>query len=732
MLRKLHSLPGLLFGLALMVLGASGAILALDPALERAQAHRDGTVTLGAFAASVQQAFPGVEQINRRANGEIVVIWSTEDAVGSDRIDPVTLAVLGEDPPSTVMTWVKSLHRSFLLDDIGRAAAGILAAVTLAMMIGGLALLARVQGGWRKCLRALRPAPGPGRLHMVVGRLAIGLLAVSAITGLWMSLATFELVDDGRSLSAQFPFEVAGTAPAPLNSLPALQEVPLDSLRRLTFPQPDDAQDVFGLQTADGSGYVDQATGALLNWLPHSPSRQVWEWAYALHTGQGLWWVGLALGVGGLALPVLAITGALIWARRMSNRPRLRNNARANAADAVILVGSEGGSTWAFAATLHAALHAAGLRVHTAAMNDVRPYPGAKHLFVLTATYGDGDAPASANRFLARVDGLVPLGVHTAVLGFGDRMYPNYCGFAAQISQRIDAQGWPVFHPLTMIDRQSVLDFASWGQSIGQAMGLPLVLDHRHQAPRTQKLRLVSRQDFGQAVQAPSVILRFKAETGGFWPWSKAGLPRFEAGDLLGILAPGTDLPRLYSLASSRADGWVELCVRKAAGGLCSGFLHGLQPGDTINAFVRPNPAFRPLAGKAPVIMVAAGCGIAPMAGFLRRLKSGRQVSLYVGNRTPEADYLYRDDLEQWQTEGRLARLITAFSRVKDRAYVQDRIHEDAIQLRNQIAKGGQVLVCGGVAMAKAVRTTFDAALAPIGQSVAQLKAEGRYLEDVY
>ena len=58
--------------------------------------------------------------------------------------------------------------------------------------------------------------------------------------------------------------------------------------------------------------------------------------------------------------------------------------------------------------------------------------------------------------------------------------------------------------------------------------------------------------------------------------------------------------------------------------------------------------------------------------------------------------------------------------------------HGDLWVLRDQIARGGQVLVCGGTAMARAVAGEFEALLAPLGLTVATLKAEGRYLEDVY
>jgi sulfite reductase (NADPH) flavoprotein alpha-component len=196
-------------------------------------------------------------------------------------------------------------------------------------------------------------------------------------------------------------------------------------------------------------------------------------------------------------------------------------------------------------------------------------------------------------------------------------------------------------------------------------------------------------------------------------------------------MPPGSDVARLYSLASSRRDGFIEIAVRKMPGGVCSGWLHDLAIGAQIDAFIRPNPAFRPQP-LGPVIMIAAGTGLGPMVGFLRSMGQGRGAELYFGARDPASDYLYEHVLADAMTQGRLSRLTTAFSRVHDRAYVQDRLRRDAAHLAEQVKRGGQVLVCGSIAMARAVAVEFDSALAPLGLSVAALRAEGRYLEDVY
>lgn len=721
MSRRIHSVAGLVFGLLLVLVAGTGAILSLEPALERMQA-RPGGGSVAQLAAQVAARHPGVERLERRANGVVLASVATPQGYKVRRVDPATGADLGPWEPSGTMRWIQKLHRSMLLDDAGKAIAGASAAVMATLGVTGVLLLVGMLGGWRRLGRRVRSS-GANRWHAIIGRAALAGLSVSALTGLWMSLATFGIVSDGGPDTSVFPEVVNSASPAPVETLTSLRQIRIEDLRRLTWPAAGDATDVFGLRTADGAGYVNQGNGALLNWQPHSSAQTIWEWAYKLHTGQGLWWFGLLLGASAAATPVMAATGGWIWLKRRAARPFIAGAVSMAKAEIVILTGSEGGTTWGFASTLAKALIEAGRKVHLGAMNDAGPMPAAQALIVLTATYGDGAAPSSAARFLSRLDQMNRVPV--AVLGFGDRSFTAYCGFAHLVLTQLAEAGWQTLTPMARIDRQSVRDFAIWGEALGDALGLPLKLNHRVAFPEPVSLKLVERRAFGREVGAPSAILRFE-------PAANARLPRFQAGDLLGVVAPGADVPRFYSLGSARRDGFIEIAVRRMPAGLCSGYLYGLEPGDEIRAFVRPNPAFRATKGRAPVILVAAGCGIAPAIGLLRHMRRDRPSVLYFGIRDPESDFLYRQETDAMLADGRLSRRVMAFSRSGRGTRVQDRLNESPDELARQIQAGGQVLVCGSAAMGRDVARTFEAILRTRGVTVADLKAEGRYLEDVY
>lgn len=740
MLRFVHSLPGLLAALLVTVLAVTGAILSLEPVIDRASAvvPTAGQISVASVAAKTMATRTDVERIVRSASGSVIVYHFENGRPRADQINPETGAALAPHTPSAFMQTVTNLHRSLLLGDSGRAGVGAGALLMVVLAVSGAIMLARRAGGWSAILKPIRGTAAQ-RWHAELARFAALGLLLSGLTGSYLSLATFEVVSDGMTVEAPAQDKVNGGPRLPVARLNALQAVDLNDLRELTFPYAKDLTDVYGLTTAHGIGRIDAATGAMLAYEPHSAARQVYETVYMLHSGKGLWQLALFLGLCAATAPVLSVTGFVIWWRRRNSIPRVKRNVAAQAADTIILVGSEGGATWCFAATLHAALSKAGHHVHVAPMNNMaETYAKAERILFLASTYGDGSAPASANRFLANL-ARSRVSAPFAVLGFGERAFPKFCRFAEEIEAALRARGWPALLPLNRIDRQSTQDFARWGGDLGAAIGTPLVLDHKVSRPKTIRFSLIERTDYGLDVQAPTTVFRFvvapQPQTGGFVRRlfrRSPKLPSFNAGDLVGILPPGTTVPRFYSLASSTEDGVLEICVRKQPGGLCSGYLHGLSAGGTIDAFIKSNQAFRPMRGSAPLILIGAGAGIGPLVGIIRRNARRRPVHLYWGGRHPSSDFLYEGELSFYLSDGRLTRLRTAFSRLVQRHYVQDRVAMEANVMRDLIASGAQVMICGGREMATSVAAVIDGIVRPIGLDLAKLKAEGRYVEDVY
>jgi sulfite reductase (NADPH) flavoprotein alpha-component len=215
--------------------------------------------------------------------------------------------------------------------------------------------------------------------------------------------------------------------------------------------------------------------------------------------------------------------------------------------------------------------------------------------------------------------------------------------------------------------------------------------------------------------------------------------------------------PRLYSVASSQAlrPSQIDLAVRvvkyeshgRDRQGVCSTHIGERTPkGGTLPIFIHSNQFFRlPADPGVPVIMVGPGTGVAPFRAFLEHKQAGCgrwPMWLFFGDQRASQDFLYREDLERWQSDGILQRLDTAFSRdQKEKIYVQQRIRENSAQLWDWLERGGYFYVCGDskrmapdveAALLEAVANHSGRGPEYANEFLAEMKKQKRYLRDVY
>lgn len=203
--------------------------------------------------------------------------------------------------------------------------------------------------------------------------------------------------------------------------------------------------------------------------------------------------------------------------------------------------------------------------------------------------------------------------------------------------------------------------------------------------------------------------------------------------------------PRTYSIASSPAISprTISLTVSvkptelltqpdTTIPGLASTFLSktptitpgqemdtSLAASSNIHVQIRPSTFKLPFSLNVPVIMVAAGSGIAPFRAFIQDrahvASVGRDVApmmLFFGCQG-EGDYLYRDQLMELQKgplKGKLD-LIPAFSRggkgkKASKEYVDKKVASRAADLGHLLLddNGASFYICGAATMAKSVR----------------------------
>ncbi|MFZ2220660.1 MAG: PepSY domain-containing protein [Rhodoferax sp.] len=732
--KSIHRWLGLTVGTLAVVLGLSGAILAFDPVQEAWQAPgAPGDLSVATLVERVTRTVPGAQEIRHLPSGAIVVFGFVGDQAQAHYVDPADGRVLGAWQPSALPRWVKNLHRSLLLGDAGRWGAAGIALAMAVLCISALVLLLRRMGGWGRLAVRVRGSLAQ-RIHVVTGRVVLALLCLTSLTALTMSASTLGLVTLDAGVEPDVVSVATDQTTLPWAQLDALQSLTVENLQKLNFPDAADPQDTWNVATRQGEGWIDRHSGQMLAWQDATVAQQIYDWALVLHTGESAWPWAVVLGCVGASVLLFWLSGVIIWWQARRQAPHITGNSPLAQADVLIFVASEGGSTWGFAQTLQDALGKNGHRVHTSALENFQTTAVTKQVFVLAATYGEGQAPAHASHALERIAKLSASDVPVTVLGFGDRQYPAFCAHAQALEKTLRAQGWPALLPLESIHQQSSQQFARWGRDLSQALGEPLVLDHVPRLPPTTVLTLVARQDYPGGTGEPTAILRFSwPEQGVMTRLRGQGLSRFSAGDLVGIVPPGSAVPRFYSLASSSDDGFLEICVRLMPGGLCSTHLLGLQPGEPVAAFIRSNPGFAQPRKRRPLLLIGAGVGVAPLAGFIRGNQRHTPMHLYFGGRDPTQDFYFGPDIECWRGEGRVARVQTAFSRVPDGGgYVQDALRHDAERVRELVMQGAIARVCGSRAMAQGVCDALDEVLAPLNLSVAQLKTKERYAEDIF
>ncbi|CAD6188617.1 unnamed protein product [Caenorhabditis auriculariae] len=197
-------------------------------------------------------------------------------------------------------------------------------------------------------------------------------------------------------------------------------------------------------------------------------------------------------------------------------------------------------------------------------------------------------------------------------------------------------------------------------------------------------------------------------------------------------------LPRLqaryYSIASSPRvnEENIAICAivtkysigDRQIKGVCTNYLLARDVEATAPVFVRKSTMRLPHRLTTAVIMIGPGTGFAPFRGFLQdrqyHKKGGKDVGemhLYYGCRHPEHDYIYEEEIKEYQAEGVLTHLECAFSRVQtDKVYVQNKLWDTRERVWAAIQDGAHVYVCGDARnMARDVMNTLQRIFREVG-----------------
>ncbi|KAI8272612.1 Bifunctional cytochrome P450/NADPH--P450 reductase [Colletotrichum sp. SAR 10_98] len=171
--------------------------------------------------------------------------------------------------------------------------------------------------------------------------------------------------------------------------------------------------------------------------------------------------------------------------------------------------------------------------------------------------------------------------------------------------------------------------------------------------------------------------------------------------------------PRTYSISSSpvKDPHHTDLTISVADCGVATNFLTAVSVGQLLYASLFPAPReFRLPASPSttPIIMIAAGAGLAPFRGFVQERAQAEGLLapalLFYGCRGANLDDMYRAEFNQYESLG-VVTVHRAFSRDPgaEFKYVTDCIQATRDELMKRWDEGAVVYVCGGKKMSDGV-----------------------------
>lgn len=360
----------------------------------------------------------------------------------------------------------------------------------------------------------------------------------------------------------------------------------------------------------------------------------------------------------------------------------------------------------------------------------------AGRVLFIASTTGEGDAPDSASGFVRKVmRGQADLSaVRYGLLSLGDRTYAEFCGFGRALEAWLESAGARSLFDAVEVDNGDAAAIRHWQGELSRLTGSVAAPDWA--PPAYADWRLVERR-----------LLNPGSPGEGAWHLAFKpvdGVLQWTAGDIaeVGVPSPEGGLAhREYSVASLPADGRAEFLIRlmkrpDGTPGLASGWLtQTLEVGGIAPMRIRANRAFHGPEAATPMILIGNGTGIAGLRSHLKaRAAQGATGGAWLmfGERTSAHDSFHDAELQGWLADGTLTRLDRAFSRdAGDGRYVQAIVTAEAQAVRDWIARGAAVYVCGSLeGMAGGVNAALEQAL---GAEVLQNLVEtGRYRRDVY
>jgi sulfite reductase (NADPH) flavoprotein alpha-component len=716
--RYSHLLLALSSSLFLIIASVTGVILACEPISNTLQGHSVVDLQEVSVATTIHQLREEHDQvISIKVTTDDFVIASIITREGNKEafyIDPKTGYKLGiVKKRASLYTWTTNLHRSLFLKGVGRFFVGLVSLLLFFIAITGVLLLTKRQGGFLKLYSRVKERDFNQRYHVILGRWLLFPIIIMGATGVYLSAEKFGLVTKDTVQHNWNKKPLLEDSTSRIADIPFFQELKMSQIRELTFPFSKDKQDYFEISLNNRDLLIHQYSGEIMSEIKHPFTHFLSYWSLQLHTGRGNFLWSVILLIASASILFFIFSGFAMYLKRRIKTKTIPCALDKDDCEIIILIGSEGGHTYAFGKALFLQLSQQGKKVFLGILNEYTRYQKATQLLICTSTYGDGNAPSNARHFLENYKTIKqPKLLNFAVLGFGSLDYPHFCRFAIQVDAVLHQQENCIpLLPLEKINEQSKIDLQKWLDKWSKATGTTLVLEVENKKTNRDQFTVIKRSVLNTD---DTFLLTLK-------PPKKF---RSESGDIIHILTPDAQKTRAYSIAKIGSD--ILLSIKKHDYGVCSSFLSKLEKGNQVTASIEKNKKFHLPSKKAPVIMIANGTGIAP---FLAMIGKNKNSTLFWGGRSKGSFDLY----QPFTKKAPLLNIHLAISREQQKRYVQDNIWDQRIAIAYALEKGGYLMICGSISMMNSVLDTLEKiADHELQIPLSHFEQQGQVLTDCY
>ena len=689
--------------LFILIACLTGIILAFEPISNKI--NRYNIVDVNSFSiaetiTALENEYEEIITINVDENDFVSVSVITSNGKSEAfYINPKTGKKIGNIiQKSSIFEFATNLHRSLFLKSTGRFIIGVISLLLLLITITGSFLIAKRQGGFKKIFSKIIKEDFNQYSHIILSRYSFIPIVIITLTGVYLSLEKFSLLPKDTSVHEKIAKK---TSPLDINPTDFLifKSTKLSAVKELEFPFSSDKEDYFYLKLKNKEIAIHQKNGQIISEKKQGLVTLGSYYSLILHTGEGsiVWSIVLLLSC--FAMLFFIFSGFSMTLKRRKHKTIINNKNTKDEAEFIILVGSETGSTFNFANAFYKGLLGLEKKVFITTLNEYTPYKKAQNIVIFTATYGDGEAPINANKFVENINKINQQNIlKFAVVGFGSRAYPEFCKFAILVhaSLQLHSNFIPTI-PIYKIDNESFNSFQAWLKEWSLNNQLEFNI-HEEDIKKTSEKNIEFKVIKKTELNADDTFL-IQLE-----PIKKV---KFTSGDLLSVTPENESRSRLYSIA--KINNTLLLSIKKHEFGLCSSHFNSLNTNDKITASIQNNKKFHFPKKTKELILIANGTGIAPFLGMMNERNSKTKIHLFWGGRTKKSFEIYKNYINTALEEKVLTSFYTAFSQEnKETIYVQNIISMHAEFFANTLKKGNCIMICGSINMQKGVDRALE------------------------